>query len=340
MPKTADSVLKDLKENKYSPVYFLSGDEPYYIDVISNFIEENALTDAEKGFNQNVVYGKDVSLNSVLESARQFPAMAMRRVLIVKEAQEIGELSKDAGRKRLLSYCQKAVPSTVLVFAYKNKKLTKTSKFVKELDKTAIFVDSKKLYDNKIPDWVSKYCKTKGISIQPNAMMMLSEYIGNNLSRLSNEIDKLLLNIGEDKKSIDEKIISKYIGISKEYNVFELQKSLGQKNIFKSNQIIHYFASNPKNNPVIPIISSLYQYFSKLMRVKMSKDKSQFHLAKILKVNPFFVKDYLNAERNYRLSKLVNIIYYLHKADLQSKGIDSRLTEKQILKELIFKILH
>jgi len=266
--------------------------------------------------------------------------MAERQVVIVKEAQEISDLGKEAGDVQLNAYVQNPLPSTVLVFCYKYKTLDARKALSKNLDKFSIVVTSKKLYDNQIPQWVSEYFKDKGFKINPKASLLLSEFVGNNLSRLSNEIDKLLINIQKGEE-VTEDHIEKYVGISKEFNVFELQQALIRKDVYKANQIVNYFEANPKSNPIIPIIVVLFNFFSKLLLVHGTENRAEASLAKLLGVNPYFVKDYLNGARTYSAGKVIHIIHYLRQADLSSKGVDNvSATEGQILKELVFKILH
>lgn len=339
MPITPESVLQDLKNNKYSPVYFLQGDESFYIDQISDFIEKNALSEAEKGFNQTIMYGKDCQMNTVLTNARRFPMMAERQVVIVKEAQEIQDLGKDHGQKLLLDYIQTPLPSTILVFCHKYKTIDKRKALGKSLDKFCVLVESKKLYDNQVPTWINGYIKSKGYSIDTKATQMLSDFIGNDLERLSNEIDKVLINYKE-KIELNGDIIQQHVGISKDFNVFELQNALQTKDVVKANRIINYFESNPKKNPIIPTIAMIYSFFSKLLVASSAKDKSQGNLAKVLKVNPYFVKDYLNAMHYYSLPKITTIIECIHEADLRSKGVGFSGNDGQILKELVFKITH
>jgi DNA polymerase III subunit delta len=340
MATTPDAVIKDLKSNKYSPIYFLQGEESYYIDYIANYIEANALDEAAKGFNQVVVYGKDANMAQILNHARRYPMMSDRQVVIVREAQDIQDLGKEDGLKLLESYLKNPQPSTILVFCHKYKTIDGRKAIGKSLDKFAVFVTTKPLYDNQVPDWIDSYIKSKGFSIIDKAKQMLADNIGNNLERLSNEIDKMLINF-KDKGEIDPGTVQKYIGISKDYNVFELQKALMVKDVLKSNQIINYFGANPKTNPIIPIIALLFTFYSKLLLVHHSKDKTESSLAKALGLNPYFVKEYLIAVRNYPLGKVIQNISHLRKADNQSKGIGSgSLSEAQILKELIFNLLH
>lgn len=340
MAATPAQVLEDLKKGNYSPIYFLQGDEPFYIDQISDYIEDHAIDESQRGFNQMVMYGKDHDMNTIVLQAKRFPMMSERQVVIVKEAQEIKDLGREAGNKALLEYVKNPLPSTVLVFAHKNKSLDGRSALTKALKKQCIFIESKKLYENQVPNWISEFVAAKGHKIHPKAQALLVESAGTDLSKLSNEIQKILINFKE-KIEITEDHVAKYVGVSKDYNVFELQKALGQKNILKANKIIAYFAKDPKGNPLIPIIALLYNYFVKVVLIHQSKDKSERAIADLLKVNPFFVKDYLSASRNYNLGKALNIVKFLYEADLRSKGIGSgSMTEEQILKELVFKILH
>ena len=338
--KQTSQIIKNIKAGQYAPIYFLDGEEPYYIDLIAGLIEEHALDESAKGFNQIILYGKDVRISDVLNNAKRFPMMSDRQVVIVKEAQNIVDIGKEAGVDALIQYLENPLPSTILVFCYKHKKLDKRKALAKSLEKHAVFATSSKLYDNQLPDWIREYFREKEFKITDKSVFMLAESIGNNLERLSNEIDKMLINFKE-KVEITDQIIHKYIGISKEYNAFELQKAVALKEIVKANKIIQYFEANPKNNPVIPIISILYSFFSKLLILHGTADKSDSNLASVMKVNRFFIRDYTAAARNYPPQKVVSIIGDLRHADLQSKGVNAaNMPDGQILKELIFKILH
>lgn len=340
MVHTPESVLTDIKQNKYAPIYFLQGEEPYYIDLISDAIEKDALKETEKGFNQIVMYGKDAEVNKIITNARRYPMMADRQVVIVKEAQEIPDLNKEEGQRLLENYIKNPSPSTILVFAHKYKTLDGRKSLAKTVKDGAVLVTTKKLYDNKIPGWVTTYVKGKGYAIDMKATQMLADFIGNNLSRLANEIDKILINL-KDNKTIDANTVQRFVGISKEYNVFELQKALDVRDVIKANQIVNYFEANTKSNPVIPVIAVLYAYYSKLLQIHHAKDKSEKGIAALLQVNPFFVKDYMVAARNYSLPKVIDNIHHLRKADLQSKGIDTAgIAEGQLLRELVFKLIH
>ena len=340
MPVKASVVLSDLKNGNYSPVYFLQGDEPFYIDQISDFIEKNAVDEAQKGFNQVVMYGRDHTIGSILTQAKRYPMMSERQVVSVKEAQNITDITNEAGSKLLSAYLSSPLATTILVFAYKNKTLDGRKAIGKEIDKKAVLVTSKKLYDNQVPDWISTYCKENGHAIRQKAIMLISESVGNDLSKIGNEITKMLINFNGHTE-IDEEHVQKYIGISKDYNVFELQNALGKRNILKANQIIDYFEQDPKGNPIIPIIALLYSFYSKILLVHHSQDKSDRAIASKLKVNPFFAKDYIIAAKNYKLASTILAIQSIHKADLESKGIEGgSASQAQILKELIFRIMH
>jgi DNA polymerase III subunit delta len=340
MAHSPDAVLKDLKAKKFAPIYFLEGDEPYFIDLITDYIEKNAIAEHEKGFNQLVLYGKDSPLNVILSNARKFPMMAERQVVIVKEAQSIPDLGKEEAQKLLLSYINNPLPSTILVFAHKHKKLDGRGTLKKELDKKSIFVNSEKVKDWLLVGWVDSYFKNLGHQIEPKAAQLLADSIGNNLEVITNEVGKMLINFTEPTKFTTEHI-SKYIGINKEYNNFELSKAIGYKNAVKANQIIHYFIQNPKAHPVIPIFTLLYNYFSKIAILHRVGPMPENQLAAVLGVNPYAVKEYLEATKNYKLGKVIDVFGYIKEADLRFKGVDSgSMEEGEILRELVYKILH
>jgi len=338
--ETYQDILLKLKNNQYAPVYFLQGEESFFIDKIGEFIEQNSLEESLKGFNLVVMYGRDTDLSTIIGHAKGYPMMAERKVVIVREAQELSELSKELGETLLIPYLQNPQPSTVLVFCYKYKSIDKRKKLYKAFDNKAVLLNSVKLYDNKIPGWIEGYVKNNKKKIEQNAVYLISENIGNNLTRIANEIDKMLINITEvDTIKVDH--VHKYIGISKEYNVFELQKALAFKNVLKANQIIQYFEADPRSNPIILIIANIFAFYNKIMLVHHSSNKSETHLASVLGVNPFFVKEYLMAAKNYTISKVILNIHHIREADLKSKGIDyPSQPEGAILKELVFKLLH
>jgi DNA polymerase-3 subunit delta len=340
MAHSPEAVLKDLKAKKFAPIYFLEGDEPYFIDLITDYIEKNAIAEHEKGFNQLVMYGKDSQVNVILSNARKFPMMAERQVVIVKEAQSIPDLGKEDAQKLLLSYINNPLPSTILVFAHKHKKLDGRGSLKKELDKKTVFVNSEKVKDWKLTEWVEGYFRELGHQIEPKAAQLLADSIGNNLEVIANEVGKMLINFPEPTKFTAEHI-SKYIGINKEYNNFELTKAIGFKDVMKANQIIQYFIQNPKAHPVIPIFSLLYNYFSKIALIHRAGPMPDNQLAGVIGVNPYGVKEYLAASRNYKLGKVIDVFAYIKEADLRFKGVDSGSMEQgEILRELVYKILH
>lgn len=335
----AEDILQDLQQNKYAPLYFLQGEEPYFIDQVSDYLEDHALSDAEKGFNQTILYGKDAKLPMVLESARKFPMMAQRQVIIVKEAQEMGDLGRKDAQELLEKYAENPVPSTVLVFCYKNKKLDGKTRLAKTLKKKAVFLETKKLYDNELFPWVKQYCKQKGLKVTDKAAFLLTEAIGNDLHRIVNEIDKVLLTHNRDLEIGEEEILQK-VGISRDFNPFELQKALAQQDTHKVFQIVKYFAANPRQHPTLGTIVILFNFFSKLLVYHQHRKKSPQELAGLMGVNPYFMKEYTQAAAKYPLVKVVDIMTYLREADMHAKGIDGTADDHKILTELMYKILH
>ncbi|TCP26844.1 DNA polymerase III delta subunit [Tenacibaculum skagerrakense] len=327
-------IVDDIKQGNLKPIYFLMGEEPYYIDKISDFIENSVLDESEKGFNQIVMYGRDVSVDEIISSAKRFPMMAEHQVIIVKEAQDLSR-SID----KLESYADNPQPSTVLVFNYKYKKLDKRKKVYKAIAKNGLIYESKKLYDNQVGDWIVKVLRGKKFSIEPKASLMLVEFLGTDLSKISNELDKLTSVLSEGT-IISPNHIEENIGISKDFNNFELRKAVGNKDVVKSNRIINYFSQNPKNNPLVMTISLLNSFFTQLLMYHGLKDKSKASVARALGINPYFVDDYVSAARNYPMRKVSQIIGILRDADVKSKGVGANQSQADILKELIFRILH
>ncbi len=340
MALSPESVLQKLEKKEYTPVYFLQGEENYYINKIAGEIEEKALPEENKPFNLTILYGAENNLAEVIGYAKRFPVMSPLQVIIVKEAQDMKDMSKEKGEEMLIKYAINPVPSTILVFCYRGKKLDKRKTLFKTIDKHSVVVESDKIYDNQVPAWVKTYVESKGHTVDINAQQLLADNIGNDLERLSNEIDKVLINFKEPIQ-ITTTIVSKYVGISKEYNSFELQKAIAMRNIVKANKIIKYFADNPKSNPVIPIIALLFNYFSKLLVIHKTSVKKESDLSRIIGVPPFFIREYIQAARIYSLKKVIDNIHYIREADLMSKGIGvSNIKEGEILKELVFKLMH
>lgn len=336
-----DQVLAELRSGKYAPVYFLQGEEPFYIDQISDFIEDHCIPEAEKGFNQTVMYGKDVKMADVINNAKRFPMMADRQLVLVKEAKEIQDIDKEEGQRMLLDYLKQPVPSTVLVFAHKHKKLDGRKPLAKEIGKSAMLVTTQKLRDYEVPSWIEAYVASQSLKIDRSSVQLLADYLGNNLERLSNEIHKVTINLKEGEQ-ITPQLIQKYVGINKDYNVFELQKAIGMGDVLKANQIVNYFAANIKANSPIMVIAVLYGYFTKLLLAHGAKDKSPNGLTKALRLPAFVVKnDYLPALNRYSLAKVIQCISILHEADLRSKGVGSgNLSDGDLLKEMVFKLMH
>ena len=339
---TAPEIIKDLKNRKYKPVYLLHGDEPYFIDQVSNYVEHHLLTDAEKGFNQTVLYGKDTDVMTVLNASKRYPMMADYQVVLVKEAQDMKWGTESDDKKSinpLLSYLENPLTSTILVFCYKYGKFDKRKKTYKTIEKSGLVFESAQLYDSKIPAWAESYLTDKGYRVNQQASLMLAEYLGNDLSKIANELDKLMLNVAA-RQEITLKHIHDNIGISKEYNVFELQTALGKKDAFKVNQIINYFEANPKANPIVLMLGNLNNFFSKVLIYHYAKDKSPNSVARELGISPYFVKDYEQAARSYNQPKTMQIIHYLREYDVKSKGVESNTDHGGLMKELMFKILH
>ncbi|WP_134091653.1 DNA polymerase III subunit delta [Olivibacter sp. XZL3] len=334
---SASSILADIDKRKLKPIYLLHGEEAYYIDLIVHALENKVLSDAEKGFNQTILYGKDTDWVTILNTAKRYPMMSDYQVVIVKEAQN---LKWDKADGFFQAYVEKPLNTTVLVFAYKYGKFDKRKKIYKSIEKTGVVLESAKIYENKLASWIDDYVKERGMKIHPQAAAMMSDYLGTELSKVANELDKMMLNVPKERE-ISVVDVQNNIGISKDFNVFELNTALGKKDVFKVNQIVDYFSANPKSNPIPVVMGSLYSYFSKILKFHYLPDKSQQAAAKELGVHPFFVKDYEMAARNYPIIKLFHIISYLREYDLKSKGVDAfNLEAEDLLKELMFKVLH
>jgi len=331
---TFDQIISDIKRKIYRPVYLLHGEEPYFIDAITDLIEESVLTESEKEFNQSVIYGRDADPGSIIDMARRFPMMANYQVVIVREAQDIEKIED------LQPYMEKPQPSTILVIAVKYRKIDQRKSFAKSVEKAGVIFESARIYDNKVPSWINEQVTGKGFAIKPEACQMLADYLGADLSRINNELAKLMINLPEGS-AIDTALIERNIGISKDYNIFELQNALGNKDITKANRIVSYFAANTKQNPMIVTVTVLYGFFMKLMIYHQLEDKSKNNAASVLSVNPFFVKDYVQAAQNFSFRRLRAIIGLLREYDLRLKGINNGSTEEsELLRELVYKILH
>ena len=332
---TYEQIMTDLRRKTYRPVYFLMGDESYYIDQISDFIQNNILNESEVDFNLNVLYGKDVDIATVINAAKRYPMMSEYQVIIVKEAQLIKDW--DA----LSFYLANPLKSTILCFCYKYGKPDGRKKWVQDLNKSAVVFESKKLYDNQVGLWIREYLADRKVRISEKAEMMLTEFLGTDLSKIANELDKLLITKKPEETHITPEMIEKNIGISKDFNVFELQSALINRDVLKANRIIRYFGENKKANPIQMVISQLFSFFSNLMMYHYLPDKSPATIAAELKVSAYFTKDYVQAAKNFNAWKTMNIISWIRETDSRSKGIDDTGTEPvELMKELIFKILH
>ena len=329
-----EQILSDIHKKNFAPIYFLTGDEPYFIDMISDTIENEALDEADRAFNQIVLYGRDVDVETIANHARSFPMMGDRMVVIVKEAQDVKNLED------FEAYLDAIPETTLLVFAYKYKKFDKRKALAKKVDKKGVWFESKKLYDNNIPGWIQNYLKADGYSITPKATQMLADFLGTDLHKIANELKKLTIALPKNK-SIDDADVERNIGISKDYNAFELQNAIGSRDVLKANRIVNYYGDNGKDNPLLVTVISLYGYFTKLIKLHCAKDKSQANLASVLGVNPFFVKDYLAASRNYPPATCIRCISILREFDMKSKGYNSGdVSEKDLYREMIFKLMH
>ncbi len=332
----ADQIIQEIKNKVYYPIYLLMGEEAYYIDSISACIENTILNEMEKEFNQLIAYGKDTDAQHIIDTAKKYPMMANYQVIVVKEAQSLNNI------EALTAYAENPLKSTILVLCYKHKKYDLRKPLAKAIKKNGLIFHSEKIRDYKVAEWIANYVKSKKLSITPKATQLLADSLGTDLSKIVNEIDKLLINL-KDSTEISCELIEKHIGISKDYNVFELQNALGKKDVLKANKIIDYFSKNPKDNPMVFCLSILYGYFMKILIYTQLPDKSPKTAASKLGINPFFVKDFEMASKKYSVTKLVQIISFLREYDLKSKGVGSNLSANEhgsLYKELIFKILH
>jgi DNA polymerase-3 subunit delta len=328
-------IINDIKAGNIKPIYFLMGEEPYYIDRITEYLENNILTEDEKGFNQMVLYGRDTTVDDIVANAKRYPMMAERQVVIVKEAQELAKTID-----KLESYAENPQPTTVLVIAYKYKTLDKRKKITKTLDKHGLVYESKKMYENQVGDWIKRVLKGRGYDIEPKAMMMLVEFLGNDLSRIANELTKLEIILPKGS-TITPHHIEENIGFSKDFNVFEFRKAIGEKNQVKAYQIAAYFAQNQKDNPIVMTTGLVFSFFSSLLQYHGLKDKSPGNVAKVLKVNPYFLKDYDVALRNYPMRKVSAIVGMLRTIDVKSKGVGANaLPQGDLLKEMLVGIFN
>ncbi|MFX0557930.1 DNA polymerase III subunit delta [Maribacter sp. CXY002] len=330
----AVQIVNDIRKGTIKPIYFLFGEEGYFIDKISDFIGDKVLTEEEKGFNQMVLYGKDVTIDDIVGNAKRYPMMAEKQVVIVKEAQH---LSRNI--EKLANYANNPQMTTVLVMCYKYKKLDKRKGLYKIIKKTGVVFESKKLYENQVSDWLRKNLVSSGYSISHKAAILLVEYLGTDLSRINNEMEKLKLALPTNSE-ITPKDIEEHIGISKDYNNFELKKAIGERNVVKATKIVTYFAQNPKDNPFVLTVTLLHSFFTQLLQYHGLKDHSPKNVASALRINPYFVGEFQTAAKNYPMKKVSAIISDLREMDLKGKGVGAtNMLPSDLLKELLVKII-
>ena len=334
-------IENDIKNNSFSPIYLLMGEEEYYIDYLTKLIQKNSLKDHEKDFNLNIVYGKDTSIADIISISKQYPVMSEKKLVIVKEAQDLVKKDIDGNSlDDLISYVNSPLDSTILVLNFKHKSLDKRKAIYKAILKNGLVFESKKLYENQAQDWIISYLQSFGFTIDKKSSFLITELLGTDINKIANELDKLIV-LKSKVKTINSDDVEKFIGISKDFNVFELRKAIGEKNLFKCMKIIDYFSKNPKSNPIVVIVSLIFDFFVKLFIYHSLFDKSDKSVASALKVNPYFVKDYSSAARNYSMKSISSKISILREFDLKSKGLGAtNITNSDLLKELIFKLLH
>lgn len=327
-------IVTDIKQGHIKPIYFLMGEEPYYIDKISQYIEQTILSEEERGFNQMVMYGRDVTIDDIVGQAKRFPMMAEYQVITVKEAQDLSRTID-----QLADYAKNPQLTTVLVICYKYKKLDKRKASYKAIKKAGVIFEGKKLYDNQVPDWIGRVLASKKYTITPKASLMLVEFLGTDLAKINNELEKLQIVLPEGTE-ISPEHIEENIGISKDYNNFELRKAIGAKDRLKAFKIVTYFANNPKDNPMVVTVSLLFSYFTQLLKLHGLKDKNPRNVASAIGVNPYFVNEFITASKNYSMRQVSQIISTIREFDLKSKGVNANATPQgDLLKELMVKIM-
>ncbi len=334
---TADQIIKSMQNKDFKPVYLLMGEEEYYIDLISDYAKDHILNEDDKEFNLNIMYGKDINCDQIVMAAKQYPLMADHQVIIVKEAQNIKDYAS------LSKYLTSPLASSLIVLCHKLGNMDKRKKIVGDIGKCGIVFESKRMYDNQIPMWISQYVKSKRYNIEPKATNLMAEYIGANLSKITNELDKLFILLkNNNQQTITSEIIEENIGISKEYNNFELVNAIMDRNVLKANRIIKHFAEDPNNNPLVVTTSVLFNFFSNLMYYHWLPQKDQMTVASELKINPYFVKDYQRAAANYTTGRALEAIRLLREMDAKSKGFraGSGNNDRDLLREFIFRVMH
>ena len=330
---TVQSILNEIKAGDIRPLYFLMGEEAFFIDQISTFIETSVLDETQRGFDQTVLYGKDTSVDAILSCAKRFPMLAARQVIVVKEAQNLSRTIED-----LLPYVKNPQHTTTLVICYKYKSIDKRKALYKALSKAHVVFESKKIYDSNIPSWISGELQKMNLKITPKASYLLSEFLGNDLAKISNELSKLQLVMG-DNDLITPELIQINIGISKDFNNFELQKAIAQLDQKKAYQIVRYFSQNPNQHPMVLTVATLYSFFSKLMILHTVNDRNPKVLSRAIGVNPYFLSDYTAAAKNFPMRRISSVFQTLRTIDVKSKGVGANLKPLDLYQELIFRIL-
>ena len=336
MATTFESLRSEINKGIFKPIYLLMGEEAYFIDVLSELLENKVLTETEKDFNMQVFYGTDSDVDTVISSARRFPMMAEHQLIIVKEAQQLSRFDV------LETYAKNPMLSTVLVLCYKHGNVDKRKSIVKSIDKIGVVFESKKLYENQIPAFIKSYFHEKGIVIDEKSAQMLTDFVGNDLSRLIKELEKLQISLPEPQKRITSDVVEKNVGISKDYNNFELLKAIIARNTLTANRIVNYFDKNPKDNPMVVTISVLFNFFGNLLECFWVQNKSEQNIINALNLrSSFFVRDYMTALKHYNVNKVMEIISLLRTFDAKSKGIDNiSASQGELLKDLVYRIMH
>ncbi len=330
---SVEKIISDWKKKSFKPIYWLEGEEEYFIDKAVNFAEHHILNESEASFNLSIFYGKDANWADVVNACSRYPMFAERQVVLLKEAQQMKDIEK------LEAYVENPLSSTVFVVSYKEKKLDARKKFTKSVKEKGVLISTKKMYDRELPGWTQELLHSKGLSITPKGLALLVDHIGNDLVRIENEIDKLSVNL-DKRTSITEDDIEQYIGVSKDFNVFELQSALAAKDLARTIRIIQYFEANPKAGPIQLVLPSLYSFFSKVFMVFGAGTKDEKIIAASIGVNPYFIKDYLQAAKLYTYPGVEKVLLLLHRYNLKSVGVGSVNTEDaSLLKEMVVKMM-
>ncbi len=330
---SVDSIISDLKKKKFKPIYWLEGEEPYFIDEVMNFAEHNILSESESSFNLSIFYGKDTQWPDVVNACRRYPMFSEVQVVLLKEGQQMKDIEE------LESYIENPLPSTLLIVSYKDKKLDARTKFAKTIKTKGELLSTKKIYENQLPEWVNGIVKQHQLTITQKANLLLCENIGNDLSRIKNEIEKIAVNL-KSSKNITDEVIEQFVGVSKEYNVFELQEAIAKKNLSKAIRIIQYFEKNPKAGPIQLILPSLYSFFSKVFLIFSANGNDEKSLAASIGINPYFMKDYVQASKNYQYEGVEKVLLLLHQYNLRSIGInDNNTNDADLMKEFVVKAI-